>query len=164
MQPSQLRLETYHFTKVMVAPRQDAKMTPAGRYADFNNVEFESEVSIGELDNADEPDRHKTLALKLSVHPSANSSFPYDIEVGAVGIFDVSEVVSDKRDVMLLVNGSSMLYGALREALLTLTFRCSHGPVMLPSVNFVLLEKQYLAEKDAKAIAESADHRAVQPT
>jgi len=53
----------------------------------------------------------------------------------------------------LLVNGSSMLYSAMREMLLTITQRCMHGPVMLPSVNFIRLEKDYQEEQSGRAKA-----------
>lgn len=63
----------------------------------------------------------------------------------------MSGLPAEKQEVLLLVNGSSMLYSALREALLTMTFRCTNGPVMLPSVHFVQLEKQYTENQAAKA-------------
>lgn len=151
MQPSNLRLETYHYTKIVVVPRPDAQIAPAGQYVDFNNVEFGSEVTIGEIVNPDGLNSHKTILLELKASPSGNSKFPYDIDIGAIGVFDVSGLPAEKQEVLLLVNGSSMLYSALREALLTMTFRCTYGPVMLPSVHFVQLEKQYTENQAAKA-------------
>lgn len=153
MEPSRLRLETYHLTKISVIPRPATDATPLGQYADFSNVEFGSNVSLHELTEKDSPNVRQGLSLVLTAKPGEGCTFPYDIEMEMMGVFDTNDLPSEKRDVLLLVNGSSMLYSAMREMLLTITQRCMHGPVMLPSVNFIRLEKDYQEEQSAKAKA-----------
>jgi preprotein translocase subunit SecB len=117
---------------------------PVGQYADFHLAEFSSEVQHLEMKDEGSEDLKHGLSLKLSVSRGESQSFPYAIQLEAVGIFNASSLPHERQIPLVLVNGASMLYGALREVLLMLTQRCMHGPVMLPSVHFVQLEKDYL--------------------
>ena len=157
MEPSRLRLETYHLTKISIIPRSNVEATPLGQFADFSNVEFGSNVSLHELTEKDGQNVRQGLSLVLTAKPSEGSAFPYDIEMEMMGVFDTNDLPESKRDVLLLVNGSSMLYSAMREMLLTITQRCMHGPVLLPSVSFVRLEKDYLEEQAGRVKAISSN-------
>ena len=42
----------------------------------------------------------------------------------------------DERRRLVAINGASILYGAMREHLLTLSARHRHGPVLLPCLDF----------------------------
>lgn len=159
MQASKLQLETYHLNRISVIPRPDAQATALGQYADFSNVMFGSDVSLQELKAIDGPDVRQGLSLKLTAQPGEGSTFPYDIEMEMLGVFNADGFPEADRDVMLLVNGASMLYGAMREMLMTITYRCMHGPVLLPSVHFVELEKDY-REKQAKLVAAGGEQEA----
>ena len=152
MRASKLQLETYHLNKISVIPRPDAEATALGQYADFSNVMFGSDVSLHELKAVDGLDIKQGLSLTLTAQPGEGSTFPYDIEMEMMGIFNTDAFPEADRDVMLLVNGASMLYGAMREMLMTITYRCMHGPVLLPSVHFIDLEKDY-KEKQAQSAA-----------
>ena len=153
MEPSRLRLETYHLTRISVIPRPNIDATPLGQFADFNDVELGSNVSLHQLTEKDGPNVRQGLSLVLTAKPSEVCTFPYHIEMEMMGVFDTNDLPEAKRDVLLLVNGASMLYSAMREMLLTITQRCMHGPVLLPSVNFIRLEKNYLEEQAGKAKA-----------
>jgi preprotein translocase subunit SecB len=106
-------------------------------------------VTLQELKTMDGPDIRQGLSLTLTVHPGEGSTFPYDIEMEMLGVFNADGFKEAERHAMLLVNGASMLYGAMREMLMTITYRCMHGPVLLPSVHFIKLEQDY-REKQAK--------------
>lgn len=150
MEASRLRLEASHLTKISIIPRENADVTPVGQFADFNNANMSSEVTLQGLDNAEKNDIKHALQLQVLVSPKSDCHFPYDIDVSILGVFDANELPAEKRDVLVLVNGASMLYSALREMLLTLTYRCIHGPVMLPSVHFAKLAKDYEDDRDAQ--------------
>lgn len=144
MEPSRLKLQAYHLKSIEIKPYEDVEPVPVGQYADFNQVEFSSEVQHLEMkDEGSEKLKHG-LALKLSVDRGENKNFPYAINLEVVGVFDASDLPAERQVPLVLVNGASMLYSSLREVLLMLTQRCMHGPVMLPSVHFVQLEKDYL--------------------
>lgn len=151
MEPSRLKLQSYHLVMISVIPRHDVDVPPLGQYADFSNVEFGSSVTLHELDEADGPDGLQGLTVALTAKSGEGCTFPYNFEMEMMGVFDASDLPSEKRDVLLLVNGSSMLYGAMREMLLMVTQRCMHGPVMLPSVSFIRLENDYLKENRDKS-------------
>lgn len=151
MEPSRLKLETYHLNKISITPHPAADATPLGQFADFNNVEFSSDVSFHDLTEGDEANERQGLSLLLSIKRGESCAFPYDIEMEMFGVFDVNGLPEEKRIPLVLVNGSSILYSAMREMLLTITQRCMHGPVMLPSVHFVRLEKDYLDDQAEKA-------------
>ena len=145
MEPSRIQLRTYHLGAVSIIPHADADATPLGQYADFNHVDFSSKVSLQErIQEEGDGCNQYGLHLKISAKRGESKAFPYDIEVDIFGVFDVGALADKDRIPLLLVNGASMLYGALREVLLNITYRCMHGPVMLPSVHFVQLEKDYL--------------------
>jgi preprotein translocase subunit SecB len=144
MEPSRLKLLAYHLKSLQILPYEDAEAVPLGQYADFHQVEFSSEVQHLEMKDEGSEELKHGLALKLSVDRGDNKNFPYAINLEAVGVFDASALPAERQVPLVLVNGASMLYSALREVLLMLTQRCMHGPVMLPSVHFVQLEKDYL--------------------
>jgi preprotein translocase subunit SecB len=146
MEPSRLRLETYHFAKISIIPRPQVDATPLGQFADISNVEIKSNVTLHQLADVEGPMKRQGLSLEVVVSPGDNDFFPYSIEMEIMGVFDTNDLPADKRDVLLLVNGSSMLYSAMREMLLTITQRCLHGPVMLPSVSFTWLERNHQAK------------------
>lgn len=147
MEPSRLKLEAYHLVRISIAPYPDADAIPLGQFADFDNLEFSSEVSFHDLREAKEDNSRQGLSLAISVKRGEAKTFPYQIETEMFGVFDASGFPEEKRVPLVLVNGASMLYSAMREMLLATTQRCLHGPVMLPSVHFARLETDYLAEK-----------------
>lgn len=150
MEPSRLKLQAYHLKSIEIKPYEDVEPVPVGQYADFHQVDFSSEVQHLEIKDEGSENLKHGLALKLSINRGQSKSFPYAINLETVGVFDASSLPVERQVPLVLVNGASMLYGALREVLLMLTQRCMHGPVMLPSVHFVQLEKDYLQSHAVK--------------
>jgi preprotein translocase subunit SecB len=151
MEPSRLKLQAYHLKSIEIKPYEDADALPVGQYADFQQVEFSSEVQHLEIKDEGSEDSKHGLSLKLIINRGESQAFPYAINIEAIGVFNASGLPVERQVPLVLVNGASMLYGALREILLMLTQRCMHGPVMLPSVHFVQLEKDYRQSSAVKA-------------
>ncbi|HRI56303.1 MAG TPA: hypothetical protein PK170_04315 [Anaerolineae bacterium] len=56
------------------------------------------------------------------------------------GIFHIDHAGPlDERKRLVVINGASMLFGAIREQLLSLSGRHKFGPFLLPSLNFANL-------------------------
>lgn len=125
----------------------------------FDGVSIHTEVGIGE---ADPQDNGKLFFLELKVvvdnEPQAeatNQKFsPYTIDIAVEGIVLVpngAEKLGLPED-LAVVNGTSLLWSAVREQVLSLTARMRAGPVMLPTVHFHDLKSG--AKAAAPALAE----------
>ena len=65
-----------------------------------------------------------------------------DIEAGAlIQPLPSAEVIADIENIVV-VNGTSMLWSAIREQVCTLTARMPAGQLMLPTVNFLDLKRK----------------------
>lgn len=115
----------------------------------FDGVNIFTEVGSGE---AEPQPNGKMFFLELKVvvdnEPQAeavNQKFaPYKIDIAAQGIVLVpngAEKLGPPED-LAAVNGTSLLWSAVREQVLSLTARMQAGPVMLPTVHFHDLKKQ----------------------
>lgn len=137
MQPSPLQLKEYNFTLVHVKAREDVSPSSDG-LLDMDGVTIDERIQWGVADQ--DPDDPLGFGLKLYVGilNEAGKTLPYDIEVEVQGLFVFDPVVpKEKRESLLMVNGSAILYSVMREQVLSLTARGAHGPVMLPTVNFL---------------------------
>lgn len=151
MEQSRLRLEHYNLQRVSLLPVAGVEPSPLSVYANFDHAKMGSTVTLGVLE-MDNGETRQTVELTLKGGPKEGGApFPYQFEIGYIGIFDGRELPADKRDDLVMVNGTSMLYGIAREVLLGLTARCDMGPMMLPSVQFA-----QLAEHRARETAEAA--------
>lgn len=78
-----------------------------------------------------------TLQVRFSSADSKNPA-PYHGAVEIVGIFTVDPTWPAARtEELVRVNGASLLYGAVRETLLLLTSRATHGEFLLPTLSFI---------------------------
>lgn len=136
-----VELDEKHLPK---APPADSPPLP-----DFENVAIATHVSVAPLEHGSEPGHHFLLFLRVQVEnkqaddPATRYS-PYrvDIESGAaVKALSGAEVLGDLQDIVA-VNGTGLLWSAIREQVSTLTARMPAGPVTLPTVNFRDLRKQ----------------------
>jgi hypothetical protein len=116
---------------------------------DLDRVNIATHVSFSPTDESEEPGTSFLLALRVVIdNPSTNEAdlrfSPYlvDIEAGAVvRALPGAEVLGDIQDI-IVVNGTSMLWSAIREQVCTLTARMPAGLIMLPTVNFHDLKRQ----------------------
>ena len=115
----------------------------------FDGVSIHTEVGIGEADPQDNG-RLYFLELKVMVDnliqaEAVNQKYsPYTIDIATEGVVLVpngAEKLGPPED-LAIVNGTSLLWSAIREQVLSLTARMRAGPVMLPTVHFHDLKKQ----------------------
>lgn len=97
--------------------------------------------SVGRSDT----DKHSwRVILKATYGPSEQQKdCPYQGHTEMIGWFTVSDQwPEESAEELVSVNGASILYGAIREMLLTVTARSSHGPFMLPTMSFASAVKE----------------------
>lgn len=143
MRPSPVRLEHYNFAGLSIVPIEgyEPDLESDNPYPKFANADFSIHVRIAEP-SPDESHQKFLLHLDLKGEPKKDLPFPYQFSIGADAIISLRGKVESKNIRNLVsVNGASMLYSALREALLSLTYRFPNGPMMLPSASFIDLEE-----------------------
>lgn len=124
----------------------------------FDGVTIHTEVGVGEAQPGD-TGQFYFLELRVVVdnQPQPDSTSqkfsPYTIDVATEGVVLVphgAEKLGAPED-LAVVNGTSLLWSAVREQVLSLTARMRAGPVMLPTVHFHDLKKQVAAQPAAPA-------------
>jgi len=140
MKLSPLQVKHYHFTTLSVTARPDIDIEKldygAEPYPPTKEANIHVEVSLGEPD--DESDPHQfVIFLIISCNPDKMSHFPYLFTTSLEGVFTIDhEGDLEERKRLVVCNGASMLYGAAREQLLSLTARHKFGPMLLPTASF----------------------------
>lgn len=128
-------------SRVSVLPREEVsiKAPPdVEPFEDWNGVNFASKVDFGWADGQGEDPRAYVIRLHLQIKNETGRLTPYNVDVEAIGYFDLlGDVPLADREDIGKVNGASLLYGVLREVVLSLTIRSPWGPLVLPSVNFI---------------------------
>jgi preprotein translocase subunit SecB len=78
------------------------------------------------------------LFLRFIVDNEKGKQAPYVIDVRVMGRFDyVGPDPEDKATDLVVVNGLSILYGAIREMCTIVTARMPYGAICLPGANFM---------------------------
>lgn len=130
---------------------------PADVSFDLDRVNIATQVSFSPADDAEGPGAGFFVALRVVINNETSddkdvrfSPYLIDIEAGAVvHALPGSEVLGNVED-LVVVNGTSLLWSAIREQVSNLTARMPAGAVMLPTVNFHDLKGQN-REKEAEA-------------
>ena len=142
MQLSPLQLLEYTFDGVSVIPVEGYEPDPAfapGLVFFPGKLAMSADTGLALLD---EKEKYSDFGVKLTlrVGPKEDAQAPYNIQVSIRGIVRMHLTQADgqaeERRVRALVNGASLLYGAVREMVSTVTSRSAHGPLLLPSLNF----------------------------
>lgn len=142
MQLSPLQLLEYTFDGVSVVPVEGYKADPAfapGLVFFPGKLAMSADTGLALLD---EKEKYSDFGIKLTLRigPKEDAQAPYNIRMSVRGIVRMHLTQSDgqaeERRVRALVNGASLLYGAVREMVSTITSRSAHGPLLLPSLNF----------------------------
>jgi preprotein translocase subunit SecB len=110
---------------------------------DFEKVNIATHVRFSPMDETEAPGKSFFVVLQVVINNQASDKkdarySPYfiDIEAGAViRALPGSEALGDVKD-LVIVNGASMLWSAIREQVCSLTARMPAGLVTLPTVNF----------------------------
>lgn len=167
--PVQLMQLMFKHVRVEMDPEHQAPqmINPLTDVFTFEGVNLSSEVGIGEADMNHERGRVYFVELRAVVDnvpnpASARQQFaPYKIDVAVEGLILIpkgAEAVADPED-LAAVNGASMLWGAVREQVTTITSRMRAGPVVMPSMNFHDLKKKSDAPGASAAVAAPAKPR-----
>ncbi len=127
---SPLQLKQHRFTDFSVEsiptglPNHEALVTTSSTWGHIIGDELSWKVELKVMFGPDE-------ARKLS---------PYRGKVSIIGFFKVAKTwPAEKRQELVGVNGASVLYSAVREMVLIVTGRSSHGELMLPTMSFTKL-------------------------
>jgi preprotein translocase subunit SecB len=123
---SPLQLKAHRFTQLhLEAVTQGVPGAP---------VDLENKLTWGRLANS--PNEWR-VELHVSFAPSETQPGPYKGSADVIGFFEVAESwPEENRETLVTVNGASLLYGAIREMILTMSARCSHGEFLLPTLRF----------------------------
>ena len=129
---------------------------------DFDGVNIATHVSFLPEEESTAAGTAFFLVLRVVIDNQASdeadlqfSPYLVDIEAGAVvRALPGAEKLGDIQD-LVVVNGASLLWSAIREQVCNLTARMPAGQVMLPTVNFHDL-KQQNREKDTHGDAPAA--------
>lgn len=148
MQLSPLQLLEYTFDGVSVIPVEGYVADPAfapGLVFFPGKLAISADTGLALLD---EKEKYSDFGVKLTlrVGPKEGAQAPYNIQVSVRGTVRMHLTLVDgqaeERRVRALVNGASLLYGAVREMVSTISSRSVHGPLLLPSLNFQDLARQ----------------------
>ncbi|WP_153116467.1 protein-export chaperone SecB [Rhodocyclus tenuis] len=141
---SPLQLKHYHFTSVSVASRVGVDLSSLERVEGLypiidDKVNFRTDIELGEM----EGDKNFALRVGVSGEPKEDSNFPYEFSATTEGVFEyIGEEDGDTMKRIVVINGAGLLYGAIRDQLMTLTARLNYGPMLLPSLDFRSLEPE----------------------
>ncbi len=133
MSRAPLSLERYFYTRVSVEANRD--FGPDDLRTPPRDVDID--VRVGMLKDANSSGLYQ-LVLGVNNLTAKEGRLPYTIDAEVVGVFRLDgEFKHDNREHLLKVNGSSILYGALREYLLMLTGRGPWGEFQIPTISFL---------------------------
>lgn len=141
MTPSPLQLKKYHFTQVSVEtsiPYSDPNFVGiSAEDFDFNGVNIITEIGVALPEGQEENPKDFMIDFRLSIPNENGVQCPYKINVGVIGMFIISDKVDiNMRENLVTVNGTSILFGCVREMVSNLTSRQLHGQLTLPTASF----------------------------
>lgn len=153
MKPSKLQLDHYSLTSIHIESIECEDVDVVNGYPNFDHAKFSSSIEFEPSSNVkkdiDDGIERYTLELTLEAYPKSEESpkFPARLKISAIGIFHGPRIKKEDRDVTILVNGASLLYGAMRETVLSLTSRMPFGAILLPTVSFSSIAEDYEKQK-----------------
>ena len=142
LKASPLRIVTQDFSEVSVQAQHDSE--DGANTLDVNTTLLPVEG------------QDRAWVLLLSVRVGADSEGkrpPYLAQVEVSGCYEVHDSYSGDPERLVRITGASILYGAAREMLCTVTSRCEHGMLTLPSVSFFENGNDTRKKKPAKKAA-----------
>lgn len=137
---SPLELKEYFFPVIQAVADPDATE---------NDRDFDLTVNVALARNAEEELYQVTLNIESIAGEGKKQQ--YQVSMSVVGIFTVSPSFPEP-DKLLYINGASILYGAARELLITVTSRGPWPEITLPTFSF----KDQYNQKVKKQLEKSA--------
>lgn len=135
---SPIQLKHIEFTEISIRENKEGHID--------NPYHFAPHVKVGTA----EGNKHECrIQVKLEIGSEGKKPFAYQIQIQVTGYFSIHpEFPEGQIEPTIAINGTSLLYGSIREMLLTTTPRFSKGTLMLPTLDF----RNIL--KDGKRISE----------
>lgn len=97
-------------------------------------VEFVPKVTCG---HHGENPRLWRVEVSLEIKSGKNKPFAYEGRVTAAGFFEVAAGFAEEEMAKFVaINGTSLVYGIIREMVLTVTSRSEKGELVLPTADF----------------------------
>ena len=161
MRASPVKLKHYHFTQLSITPVDgfSPDLEADEPYPSFSNAQFGAAVRLAESDDGG---NLFILRVHLTGEPKKEKVFPYRFAIEAEAVLACSSAddARTQRD-LVAVNGAALLYSAMREILLNLTFRFPHGPMLLPSVHFLDLKAGLSSTPPPNTAAQEPDPKSL---
>lgn len=142
---SPLQLRHYHFKALSVRSTPDYDMDAADfggtPYPQMKPERIATRIILGTA--TDTQKQNFLVELHLAYEPEPGELFPYTLQAEIEGIFELdSSAPLEEQKHLVAVNGASLLAGAIREQILSLTARHQYGPILIPSLSFRGLESK----------------------
>lgn len=157
---SPVQLKVYFINEFYFALRED--YVPSDDYNTSIDI-----LDLGiDVTAARHEDNPRAWRFRLDIELNTKEpKYPYSFHVVMDGFFDVLQGhPDDKVELLVKVNGPSLLYSSIRELLVTMTARSVHPPIFLPTINFFELLKNNIEEKKQVGTAkEPALENSVEP-
>jgi preprotein translocase subunit SecB len=127
MTPSPLQLETYTFSDIQITAQDNPNIS------DANLISANQTFGKARNDN-----RKWHVLLLIRLHADEGQKPAYLGQFKIEGAFQVDEGwPEDKIEELITSTAPALLYGAIREMIVTLTARSKHGPINLKAVRFM---------------------------
>lgn len=140
MKPSPLQLQHSHFTGLSLVSLDQPEESSDTPYPKFDPGKVKVEISLGEFSN--NPDRSEFIVTLGIGDGGGIAGSPYRFAARIEGFFELTgEEPQDIRKRIAVINGGSMLYGIIREQILSLSLRQRNGPLLLPALDFRSLKE-----------------------
>ncbi|WP_084457694.1 protein-export chaperone SecB [Desulfocurvus vexinensis] len=130
-----LEMKEHFFTKVSFAANDSLTEEDVASSKPFEH-DFKCFVEV--LTNNKDPLLHQ-VRLKIVVAEKEDALKAYDIEIEVVGLFRPTREFDTDEELkgMIQIIGATLLYGAAREYIYSLTLRGPWPPVYLPTTSFI---------------------------
>jgi len=134
MNPSVLTLHELNFMRVHIDI--DFEVKKNAKDFDFDGALLGWNISHGRSEI--KGDNWWVVVGFANSNEKAENKCPYLLDIQAMGFFDIRDGIPDeKRESIIYENGAALVYGAIREMVLTVTGRFLPGPLMLPTPTFM---------------------------
>lgn len=150
--PIQLRQISFRRVSVQVDETHlgGTELDQAEQNLSFDGVVITTHVHFSPIDQEAKTGKSFLLTLRVVIDnkttddDDAKKPSPYLVDIEAGGIIHVAKGAEQLGDIedIIVVNGTSMLWGAIREQVCNLTARMPLGLAILPTVHFQDLRKQ----------------------
>ncbi|AUB85699.1 protein-export chaperone SecB [Candidatus Thiodictyon syntrophicum] len=141
MRPSIIQLRQLVFKSIHVEAVEPAADAPPGDATnfDFDGTTFRVELGSEALPNAEDDSDPGVFVvmLRIAIDNQEGKPAPYLFDITALGLIEIDRKIDkEKRSDLAAVNGASLIYGAIRELVTTLTARSTAGSFVLPTMDF----------------------------